>query len=475
MGKIKDPVLLSKQFKLDRKKLAKLGLLDPLLNGDTRLFIDPILLNGSKNEVIRKYGVKCFNKYFGNIIRVLRRSKVKGDAAWRAADRLLNLGERPEICLGYGGSTTRGRKVDKKIREHVLNTAAEIIRLGIEDPELFSLIGLLEEGVGPDTIGDMTANAILPALVRITEKAGKKLHLPMKDAYFGKIKTKIPRNRFSKKPLLFVPLDILRDLPVATDWSDVSDAAAANSQIRDRVNEFIGNIWKLKTKEQKDQVRASALSSKRAFSTLLEAANLLSEDHYDFDFDREGHRIFRDALTDIVGKFPRKILKPQKKNQEELLKVVDEIIDQFKTLIETNGMEYLLWYNGKPRAEKAAQRLFFAIADIYCKANNIDISPEADSGGGPVDFKFSKGYLGRVLVEIKLSTGRVEHGYKTQLKVYEDAVKAFSSVFLIIDIGKLGSKIDTILKWKNSRSKKGEKTPSIVLVDATLKKSASKR
>ena len=52
-------------------------------------------------------------------------------------------------------------------------------------------------------------------------------------------------------------------------------------------------------------------------------------------------------------------------------------------------------YDGKTkklRHESSAQLLFFSVAQIYCLANNIDVSPETDSGNGSVDFKFSNGY-----------------------------------------------------------------------------------
>lgn len=356
-----------------------------------------------------------------------------------------------------------------------MQTAKEIVDLGVKDPELFSLLGLLEPGVGPDTIGDMTAHAILPALIEITNDAAKKLQLKLKDAHIDGIEAKLPYNRSADKALLLVPLDILRDLPVASDWSDVSNAARQNQAIRDRVNKFIGNIWKLKSKEQKEQIRVSALSSEEAFKTILDAAYQLSDDSYDFKSDPDGHRIFREALETIAEKFPLTIEKPKTKNHGTLKTVVEEIVEQFKTIVENNGINYLLWDSARPRKEKAAQRLFFAVADVYCKANNIDVSPEADSGGGPVDFKFSTGYSGRLLVEIKLSTGRVVHGYTTQLGVYEKAEKSFESIFLIVDVGGLGRKLKDILRLKNVRAAKSERTPEIVVVDAKLKASASKR
>ena len=475
MGKIRNPKLFSQEFGINPKALAKLGLLDPILNGDTRLFIDPVLLRSSKNPIITSLGQQSFAKYFGDIIKLLANSNVAGDLTWRNAVRLFKLEELPSLCLGFGGDTTRGRSIDEETRAKIIGTAKEIVDLGIQDPELFSLVGLLESGVGPDTIGDMTAHAILPALIEITSTAAKELGLKIKDAYIDGIEAKLPFNRFADKPLLLVPTDILRDLPVAVDWSDISDAAAKNTAIRNRVNALIGDIWKLKSKEQKDQVRAAALASREGFRAILDAAYLLTDDAYDFESDRDGHGLFRDVLTNFASRYPLQLIQPKSKTQAELKKVVDQIVDHFKSLIEKNGVNELLWDGDKPRKEKAAQRLFFAVADVYCKANNIDITPEADSGGGPVDFKFSSGYDGRILVEIKLSTGKVVHGYTTQLRVYEEAEKSFNSIFLVIDVGIHESKLRSILAEKNKQTAKKIRTPEIVVVDAIRKPSASRR
>jgi hypothetical protein len=165
MGRIKNPRLFSQDFDIDPNRLSDLGLLDPILNGDTRLFIDPVLLPSSKDRIIASLGLENFSEHFGAIIRLLANSTAKNDLPWRNAARKFRLNELPSLCLRFGGDTTRGRSVDNQAQGRILQTAKEIVDLGIKDPELFSLLGLLEPGVGPDTIGDMTAHAILPALI----------------------------------------------------------------------------------------------------------------------------------------------------------------------------------------------------------------------------------------------------------------------------------------------------------------------
>jgi len=169
------------------------------------------------------------------------------------------------------------------------------------------------------------------------------------------------------------------------------------------------------------------------------------------------------------------IAKPSAPTLAELLRVVREITAQFKQLIENNNLSHLLWNGSHPRSEKSAQLVYFGVADSYCKSNNLDISPEVHAGGGPVDFKFSTGYSFRILVEIKLSTGTVVHGYETQLDIYKAASQTDEGLFLVINVGQMSSKLTKIEKIQKDRLAAGERASHIVVVDATKKASASRR
>lgn len=103
-------------------------------------------------------------------------------------------------------------------------------------------------------------------------------------------------------------------------------------------------------------------------------------------------------------------------------------------MIEDNQLCKLLYdKNGKRKHESAAQLLFFGIADAYCSANNLDISPESDAGRGPVDFKVSKGANIKVLVEVKLtSNSKLEKGFTSQLPIYQKSEKSHKGIYLVI-------------------------------------------
>ena len=163
----------------------------------------------------------------------------------------------------------------------------------------------------------------------------------------------------------------------------------------------------------------------------------------------------------------------QQSRPEAIRAVVHEAIDLFKKHVEVGDLWRELWVNGKPKKERAAQLMFQAIADAFCKANGIDMSPETNMGGGPVDFKFSVGYEARVLVELKRDSGTVRHGYETQLEHYKTASDTFFGIFVVIDYGNLGNKLETIVEIRNAKILAGERASDIVVIDATPKKSAS--
>jgi hypothetical protein len=118
--------------------------------------------------------------------------------------------------------------------------------------------------------------------------------------------------------------------------------------------------------------------------------------------------------------------------------------------------------------------LFFGIANAYCEANDLDISRESNGGRGPVDFKFSKGYELRVVVEVKLtSNNSLLHGLKEQLVTYAKAEKTNRGVYLVIDNG--GATEKRLKEFNEAVDASKAEGFEVIFVDGTPKKTASKR
>jgi hypothetical protein len=349
----------------------------------------------------------------------------------------------------------------------------------VDDIDLFMALALFEEGIGPDRISDMTTNIILSDLISFSERVNQTLKIPTKQFKVGTNNYDLVVNPYSDQPLIFVPNDIVRDLPIASDWSDISRVVRENEELRERVNDHVGEIWATMTKKQKQRLKKAALRSKEAFQQVMDMIREVEPNPYDFKSDRNGESFWTELLNQIPKDYPYDLSSyaGRKLSVDEVVEIVNKILSQFQDLIENKGLWKELWdENGKPRKEKASQRLFFAVAYSYCKANNIDLTPEADSGNGPVDFKLSQGFDSKLVVEVKLSTnGSLVHGYEKQLEIYKKADDTDLGVFLIIDVGGIGKKYDEVQKIRNDFIKEHGKASSIWYVDGTQKASASKR
>ena len=96
-------------------------------------------------------------------------------------------------------------------------------------------------------------------------------------------------------------------------------------------------------------------------------------------------------------------------------------------------MEIAVERQQKEQVRKAAQLLFLGVVKHYCRANDIDLSPEPNIGRGPVDFKVSKGFTCRALLELKLARNtRFWNGLTRQLPAYMKAEGIQCGYFVVI-------------------------------------------
>jgi hypothetical protein len=161
------PKSLSKIIGIDPTELTDRGAFDPVLDLDTRLFLDPHLLKYCDiPEFSNSY--KLLQDHFIKIGKLLKVSEAYGDVFWRKADSMMAWPEVKGLCIGYSSKGTSGSGIGPELRARLLKTAQAVIKVGKDDPEFFELIGLFEENFGPDRISDMTANIIFNDLKTFT-------------------------------------------------------------------------------------------------------------------------------------------------------------------------------------------------------------------------------------------------------------------------------------------------------------------
>lgn len=364
-------------------------------------------------------------------------------------------------------------------------TASDIVEAGIKEPDIFELVGLFEENIGADRVSDMIVSIILPDILAYTRRVadnlgvetmefrarGEEFDLP----YVGELTSS---RKFRRRPIILFPREIVRPLPVAYDWDDIDVVSAHNREVRQRVNNIIGNTWKRATSRNvgKRKLRDALLKNPELFRDLLTQYRKKSPSQYDFTRDPEGELIWADIARAYVEQYPLELDVGRRVTAEDLQQIVLTICGHFRRLVENNGM-YTAFHNdsGKRRHERFAQLLFFAVADAYCIANNLDLDREPNASRGPVDFKLSQGYKAKVNVEVKYSNNsKLIDGFTKQLEIYNQAERSHYSVYLVIRTTESTNVIDALIELRSEKAKQGDEVPELIVVDGRPKPPASK-
>lgn len=460
------PKRISTLLGVTRADLEKLGVFDATVDFDSKLHIDPALLGKTTVPEFSKSD-KTIVSYFNDVLRLLKESKNKGDSLWRAAVTRLTFGEGLNTGLGYSENGTRGSGIGPQLAGRVLETIKEILDAGINDPTIFELVPIFEEKIGADRMSDMISIILTNEIKAYTKRICDILKKPM------------PKDR-KGRAFYLLPKQILNDLPIAERWEDVPIATAYNAEARSALNKLLGMSWKRFVKEYtKADIKTMLLKDPEMIREFLKLYKNRKGHNYDFVVDHLGL-----MLWDIVGpQFAEGNLldlrKYKLKTSDDVLTILKKICYQFKQLIEHNGLvEHIYDSKGKRRPERFPQLLFYAIASSYCDANNLDLKREINNGTGALDFGLSQG-LAKVNLEVKYSSNSsLVEGYEKQLKTYNraDRVEDNHSIFLILRVSGTGdNKIKRIREIKAEYDRKKESRPELMVIDAIIKPSASKR
>lgn len=457
---------------IDASEFTKRGAFNPILEADSRFFIDPDLVRRSAAPEFSNAG-KILDDYFADIMLLLKKSKQRGDLAWTEALKRFDFPEPEGLRIGYS-DTTSGSAFGPQLRNASLEVAAEIIALGHDSPRIFELIGVFQKDVGCDRISDAIAKILESCIYRFSHRVYQELGVPSAKLVARTIRGEqfwLPE--FKDEVILLLPMDILSTLPVATSYEDISYVCQRNDSVRQAMNDALGSSWKKQAREWSKRNVFEFLASRPQL--LRDVIESYLQDHgkpYNFQTDPDGLVAWYEEAKLAVEKAPLSIPK-----SENVRNVVLVICKHFKELVESGGLRKILFDGTRPRKEESAQLLFFAIASSYCIANDLDITPEAKRGRGPVDFKVSKGNA-KTLVELKLSkNAKLVAGYEKQLEIYKQAEKTPFGVYLVIDVvadKKAKARIKDLIELAAARAAAGMASSEIVLVDALAKPSASK-
>lgn len=449
------------------------GVFDGMIGIDTSMHINPLMLRNCK-EVEFEGAYEEFLSYFMPIMALAKKvqSVSRIDRSFREISRRFQFKEIPNTGLGYAADGSHGNGISGKLAQQLAINAVEIVRIGIEDPTIFALLPLFEEGIGADRISDMTIYVLLSRFLAYTERKAKELSLPT-ILFTNKAQTEsyhLPH--YKGRCLVLIPDSILSDLPMASDPADIDQASGYNSSLRKIICEAIGLTWKDYEEMHKSELKQQLLANTKRLEGILNKVSGATFLPYDFTKDGKLKFLTPFVRENIIEPYP---LPLPNLTEQNVMDIVMQICTQFKELIEVHRMSMLLYHNGKPQKEEVVQRLFYCIAWSYCVANNIDINRESDPGCGELDFKFSSGARQKVIIEMKLSGNKeLKHGLTTQLPIYMEAEKANHGILMVMRMSpKDDKRIEKVVKEHENIPEENAK-PRLIIIDAVPRPSASK-
>jgi hypothetical protein len=474
--------LFSERFKI--KRGAKDDWYDVLMQTDTRLFVDPFRIYANDTGIWKGAHEELVD-FFNLVLEMMAEASLNpASAHGKAAAKLLVFPEPVEFCLGYAKESKGGQGTARKTRENMLKAGALAIKAGLDRVEHFEEMALFGGRIGPDLVSDIACNVLKSRFIKYTQtvckrhKGIKTKMISVKHSSWSRQNRRwengsaeLPYNPWTKSAVILVPEEFLRELPTV-EGDEFWEYAFAYEA------ENIKGEFEYDVARNVDSEMIAKLAPRNP--ELVKKYVARYEEHippsYNIERDPRGLVNWYEAGKSFGSK-SNPVGQP--KTQADFCKFVESLCQEFVWATEQRGGWKLLWNpDGTPRAESSVQQLFHIAMLGYCKSHDIDLSPEASSGRGPVDFKFSAGWTRRAVVEVKLvNNSSFWHGLSTQLTTYIDAEGVKCGYFLAIRYHKndfLKVRTKAVKDKARDLSKKLGYKIVPIFVDATPKKSASK-
>jgi hypothetical protein len=487
MANNRSTITLSEHLGVTAEKLEKIGVLNTNLGIDMKLFIDPKLIKHSAAPELRNAPDKI-KKYFDQLLAI----NAQSTHSQRLVDMALGMiavNEPKGLSIGYGDSRDTGTSIPLSVARASLRSLNEMLSVGFHDITVMEMLGLFISRFGSDSISDLIAHIIYVDLCEFTQRIASENGFATKVFEIADRKFNLPSHPFKGTQIIFVPLDILSDLPLATTWEEIALAAAHNDRVRKDFNNLVGKSIKrfaANVKKNPTIIMTSAIKMKTLVQTYSEA----NPKPYDVNEDPTGYLRLNAYSDEISGTLDP--ISTQFKDISGVRKlIIDNIVPQYKRQIEELGANKLLYKrvgttlqkvdDAAPIHEEGAQVLFHMVADQICQESNVMLSRESKTAPGAVDFSLGTGYVDKVVVEIKKSNNKnLLDGYSKQVTAYEKSEAANSAVYVVVIVNQKNvenpdSQFSQLKLLHAKKIEAGERTPELCIVDGRIHDSASKK
>lgn len=478
------PVRFSHQYRVTRTTAD--DWFDPLLNEDTRLYVDPFRIFVDEDPFWANGHVQLMT-FFNTVMKLLADSGfAESSPFFKKAKALLLFPEPPEFCLGTSKESVFGAGSAKGLQEGMLKGAAEAIELGLEDLKHFEELALFGQSIGADRVSDMTCDVLKGVFVEYTRSIARRHNIPLSPVnlrhcgwdvsrfVWNDAVVELPLNPVMTARVgipvgvLLTPKRFLRKMP-SIDPYDFWDYAWSHEseKIRTDLN------YEVATNVDAEKIARLARRKRHLLRAYLDDLEANPKPPYDVDEDPELIVRRSDYGREIAGQF--EFGAPA--TETEFDRFVDRLLDNFKQSVEDRGAWRLLWANGKPRREVHAQLLFHTSAVWVCEDHDVDISPESNAGRGPVDFKVSHGWRLRVLFELKLAkSSSFRKNLRSQTPTYLRSEGVQRGYFIVIQFAEEDFDPELVRSAEELAKKVADRegiSYRVVWIDARPKESAS--
>lgn len=441
-------IYFSDRFNVDPQVLEEWGAFDISVVTDLPVFIDPFLLFNSDKEEYQ-----ALHEQIVDYLRFLRDHAHEPLSPGRIKS-WYTFSEVRQNWLGFTVDGNAGHGLGRKFAVALHRALGSLLR-NIGDEQITSSshlekLALVSNGVGRDTISDLTTNLIKHFLLRYTSdfavkyvSEGDRRKVPVARAKFN-YNTQTWASHIYDLPytdgdfVILTPSDLLTKDDTWINKPDMERSfytvleAVEDSQLRADVNNYLGQ--RLTEKSTEKEQREARLLALRYFPDLVDCYIKLKEDTGDEAVIKSREKVndTQALLRDQVQKTAHDIAqktdfyeKPWTSAQE-----ARAAVETFKRYIEDqDGWRLLNKGDSKGLSSEQDVQLFFG---LLLQKSRFDVNREPNNGRGPVDFKISEG-LDKSLIEFKLAkSSSLKRNMENQVEVYKKANGTNSAVFVVI-------------------------------------------
>lgn len=432
---------------------ADFDFFDANLAFDSPVFIDPFLLkNSSTTEEAALF------ERFGDFFRYVYDKSLElsvGGITTRDFERLLIFREPKNINMGYTESSNEGNgpNLTKKLLSFFLDSSAKkFVRETQFFPERqYNPVSLqvFTDGVGPDSISDITANLIMDYLIKYTVEQANKWGIDLKPqlgldqdgfdfdsmAWKGGGYYDLPENPLRPgEPLIFVPRRLLRGFEEVYE-NPIGKVFSILRSDPDLSIKFSGLLSKSLKEVSIDEIRAVFLEEGTVHYRYLKNLEAERDKPYDFDNDFLGLLSDKNYAEYFDGTNLGSI-----DSCPKLKEKVEQLIEEFRKEFSNRDGWKDAWKKtsisaSSPQTEPVIGRRFRGMGfAFFCHFKDVTFIPESGTGNGLVDFHVIYKDC-RIVIELKLlynaslkgKTDKIPaymHGIQRQLPEYIQLVNA---------------------------------------------------